>query len=88
LGIFKVPAEEIKVSIKPNKNNGYCTWRQIYDSDHISFRLGNASDKFVEEIKTHILCSKTFFRKSCRLWDLLTYSMEQSPSWEANWFCS
>jgi hypothetical protein len=25
LGIFKVPAEEIKVSIKPNKNNGYCT---------------------------------------------------------------
>jgi hypothetical protein len=19
---------------------------------------------------------------------LLTYSMEQSPSWEANWFCS
>jgi len=25
---------------------------------------------FVEEIKTHILCSVTFFfRKSCRLWD-------------------
>ena len=20
--------------------------------------------------------------------DLLTYSMEQSPSWDANWFCS
>jgi len=20
--------------------------------------------------------------------NLLTYSMEQSPSWEANWFCS
>jgi hypothetical protein len=25
--------------------------------------------KFVEKIKTHILCSVTFFRKSCRLWD-------------------
>jgi hypothetical protein len=25
--------------------------------------------KFVEKIKTHILCSLTFFRKSCRLWD-------------------
>ena len=25
--------------------------------------------KVVEEIKTHILCSVTFFRKSCRLWD-------------------
>jgi hypothetical protein len=23
----------------------------------------------VEQIKTHILCSVTFFRKSCRLWD-------------------
>jgi len=25
--------------------------------------------KGVEKIKTHILCSVTFFRKSCRLWD-------------------
>jgi len=25
--------------------------------------------KVVEKIKTHILCSVTFFRKSCRLWD-------------------
>jgi hypothetical protein len=25
--------------------------------------------KVVEEIKTHILFSVTFFRKSCRLWD-------------------
>jgi len=25
--------------------------------------------KFVQKIKTHILCSVTFFRKSCRLWD-------------------
>jgi len=24
---------------------------------------------FVEKIKTHILCSKTLFRKSCLLWD-------------------
>ena len=25
--------------------------------------------KIVEKIKTHILCSITFSRKSCRLWD-------------------
>ena len=25
--------------------------------------------KVVEKMKTHILCSVTFFRKSCRLWD-------------------
>jgi hypothetical protein len=24
---------------------------------------------FVEKIKRHILCSVTYFRKSCRLWD-------------------
>jgi len=27
--------------------------------------------KVVEKIKTHILCSVTFLRKSCRLWDNL-----------------
>jgi len=27
--------------------------------------------KFVEKIKIHILCSITFFRKSCRLWDIM-----------------
>jgi len=25
--------------------------------------------KFVEKIKTHILCSVAFLRKSCPLWD-------------------
>jgi hypothetical protein len=25
--------------------------------------------KVVQKIKTHILCSVTFYRKSCRLWD-------------------
>ena len=25
--------------------------------------------KFVEKIKTHVLCSATLFRQSCRLWE-------------------
>jgi hypothetical protein len=25
--------------------------------------------KVLEEVETHVLCSITFFRKSCRLWD-------------------
>jgi len=29
----------------------------------------NVSDKFVEKIKTHILCSIFFPPKSCRFWD-------------------
>jgi len=31
--------------------------------------MKNVSDKFVMDIKTHILCSISFFRKSCSLWD-------------------
>jgi len=31
--------------------------------------MRNISHKFVEKIKTHILCSITFFFKSCRLLD-------------------
>jgi hypothetical protein len=31
-------------------------------------RMKNVSIQVVEKIKTQILCSVTFFRKSCRLW--------------------
>jgi len=31
--------------------------------------MKNVSDKVAENIKTHILYSVTFFRKSCPLWD-------------------
>jgi len=33
--------------------------------------MRNVSDKVVENIKTHILCSITFIQKSCRLCDNL-----------------
>jgi len=33
--------------------------------------MRNVSDTFVEKIKTHILYSVSFSRKSCRLWDKL-----------------
>jgi len=31
--------------------------------------MRNVSDKFVEKIQTHILCSISFFFKLLRLWD-------------------
>ena len=46
-------------------------WRALYmnTSRSILLRIRNVSDKVVENIKTHILCSVTFFpRISCRLW--------------------
>ena len=46
-----------------------CTF--VIISRIILLGMRNVSDKLVESIKTHILCSKTFFfpQKSCRLWD-------------------
>jgi hypothetical protein len=35
----------------------------------ILLRMSIIPDKVVEKIKTHIVCSITFFRKSCPLWD-------------------
>jgi hypothetical protein len=38
-------------------------------SPWILLRMRNVLDKFVEKLKTHILCSIAFSRKSCRLWN-------------------
>jgi hypothetical protein len=51
--IFRKHSEKIQVSLKSDKNNE--KWEMF-------------QTKFVEKIKTHILCSITFFLKSCRLW--------------------
>jgi hypothetical protein len=37
----------------------------------VLLRMRNVSNKIVEKINTHILCSVNFFiKKSCRLWDV------------------
>jgi len=47
---------------------GLCTFMII--SRSVLLRVKNFSEKNVaEKIKTHILCSTTFCRRSCRLWD-------------------
>jgi len=37
LSVFRKGAENIKVSLKSDKNNGYFTWRPIYIFDHSCF---------------------------------------------------
>jgi hypothetical protein len=60
-------------SLKSDNNNGtihedLCTFMLI--SRWILLRMRNVSDKcYRENKKTHILCSETFFRKSCRFSD-------------------
>jgi hypothetical protein len=53
---FRKSVQKIHVSLKSDKNNGYCIQRPMYVSYSISLNSG-------------ILCSKTFFRKSSSLWD-------------------
>ena len=59
--------------IKPNKNNGYITWRPIYIFLSYLAQFFLEWEMFqtqvVEKIKTHILYLIAFFRKSCLLWD-------------------
>jgi hypothetical protein len=72
LSISRKSVEKIQLPIKSDKNNRYSKRRPMYIYDNISLHSSyndKCLDKFVEKIKTHILCSIPFFRKSCRLWD-------------------
>jgi len=71
--IFRKPVAKFQVSVTSDKNNGYFTWRPLHTliiSRSVLLRIKMCHTKVVEKIKTHILCSITFFRKSCRWWDM------------------
>jgi hypothetical protein len=64
--------EKIQLLLKSDKKNGYlredlCIFMIISRPFRVTMR--HVSDKVVEKIKTHILCSITFSRKSCRFLD-------------------
>jgi hypothetical protein len=64
LSIFRKSVEEIQVPLKSDKNNG-CTLREdlctfMIISRWIFPRMKNVSDKVLEKIKTHILCSVVY----------------------------
>jgi hypothetical protein len=59
--VFQRSVEEIQVSLKSDKNNGYFTWRRFHIYHNISLNSSWNVDKSCRKIKTHILCSITFF---------------------------
>ena len=74
LAIFLKSIEKTHVSLKPEKNNRYFTWRLVsfmIISLWFPFRMRNVSDKSCRENRnTHFLFSNFFFpQKLCRLWD-------------------
>ena len=71
--IFRKPNEKIQVSVNSDKNIGYFKGRAMYICDNISFilRMGNVSDKTVEKMKSHVLCSRTFFFENNNVYKLM-----------------
>jgi hypothetical protein len=70
--MFWKSVEKVKVLLKSDKDKGYFTWSTCHVfiiSRSVLLRMRNRAEKAIEKIKTHILCSVTLYRKSCRLWD-------------------
>jgi hypothetical protein len=67
LKFFRKYAEKIQVLLKYHKNDGYFTWRPVHICNNISrnysWKIEMFQTKFVENIKTRIYCSITFFPK-------------------------
>ena len=72
LSIFWKSVVEIQVSLQHNKNSWaryMKTNMYFYHSSLNTFRMRNVWTKVVDKVKTHILCSITFFQKLCHMWD-------------------
>ena len=72
LRIFRNSIMKLQVSLTSDKNNRYFTSDQHtfhIISRSLSVKMRNVWNKILEKIKTHILCSVTLYRKSCRSWD-------------------
>jgi len=63
--------KKIKVSLKSENNNEYCTRRTDVYLWYLTVFLKSETfqTNVAEEIKTRNLCSINFSRNSCRLWD-------------------
>jgi hypothetical protein len=66
--------EKIQILLKLDRNNGGALYMKT--DIHFWSYLGHFflewemfQTKVLEKIKTHILCSVTFFSKSCHLWE-------------------
>jgi hypothetical protein len=70
LRVFRKSVEKIHVSITSSitSHKNVCVLTVI--SRWILLGIRNVACKVVEKIKIHILCSATFLRKRCRVWNM------------------
>ena len=90
--IFRKTAEKIQVSLQSDYNNRYFTWsRPIYCIQFWSYlaqlflEFKIFQTKVVQKLKTHILCSITFFLKLCRLWYNVENAADRGRPQKAIW---
>jgi hypothetical protein len=72
---FLKSVEEIKVSLKPDKNNGSLSWRPIHSFDNtylalILLTMGNVSDESCRENKKHFMSNKVFFSENSTVYNV------------------
>jgi len=79
LRVFRNSVEKIQHSLKSEKDNVYLTWSPICISVHFLLERDMLQNKIVEKIKTHILCSKTFFHDRAVCEKMLTDTVQ--PGW-------
>jgi hypothetical protein len=68
---FSKISRENQISLKSEKKKGYYTWRAVYSFISHSFLLimRNVLDRSCRQNQNTFLYSKTYFRKTWRLWD-------------------
>ena len=83
LSICRESVEKIQVSSKSGKNDGYFTWRPTYNFfksylAQFSLKWEVFQTKVVETIKTHILCSVTFFFDNRAVYEIMWKNILES----------
>ena len=86
MSIFRKPVEKILVSLQSKTT----TTGTLHEHQYIHFwsylvqfflEWEMFQTKFVQRIKTHVLCSVNYFRKECRLWNNMDRARPQMTMW-------
>ena len=67
LRIFRKSVEKINVSLKPDKNYGYFTWRPMYIYDNFPL-ISSKNEKYFRQ-NLYRNSKHAFYAQSSRLWD-------------------
>jgi hypothetical protein len=76
--LIKIWQEERVLYVKTNKH----FWSYLAQY-FLEWKI--VSDKFVQKLETHILCSFFFFRNSCRLWDKVENTVQRGWPQMTTW---